>query len=165
MGRRLSDEERAHRIVNKVHVRTLSSHGRCKLCKEKIKRGEKSLRYFDIVYGRKQEVGICLQCADKLWEHAEDAAAQVSAEIQKYREERDNVPSPAPPPNASTPQVDPPEEPPKACLVMPTIPDEAVPDQILAYSQERIEQLEANRRDLMNEMFGEDPEEKPGEKC
>jgi hypothetical protein len=84
---RLKDDVRAQRIVGNVHVRVLGGQGKCKTCKKAIKKGERSLRYNEVVYGRKQEVGICLACASKIWHHAEAVVGRISAILQEYAEE------------------------------------------------------------------------------
>lgn len=87
MGRKLSDAERAHRIVNSVHIRTLGATGTCQLCKEKIPKGEKSLRYKTINRFRStlSEVGICMDCAARIWEHAEDMVGRVSMAVEAHK--------------------------------------------------------------------------------
>ncbi len=87
MGRKLSDAERAHRIVNSVHIRTLGATGTCQLCKEKIPKGGKSLRYKTINRFRStlSEVGICMDCAARIWEHAEDMVGRVSMAVEAHK--------------------------------------------------------------------------------
>lgn len=153
MGRRLSDEERGARLVGKIVVRELGSKGKCALCSGEIQKGSKSLRYTDIVYGRKTERGLCMPCASGLWIHAEEAVGKVSAEIQKYLEEN--------PQGANDEEDQEPEleadpqpkqvkkSPPSVSMVMLSgdekedIPDVALDD---------IEQLKSNREALLVEL-------------
>lgn len=90
MGRRLSEAERGARLVGKPHIRKLSRRGKCQHCKGAIQSGQPSLRYFDLVYSRKQEVGLCMPCARRLWTHAEDAVGRISNEMEKYQEEAED---------------------------------------------------------------------------
>lgn len=86
MGRRLSDEERAQRIVGSPYIRTLSATGRCQICKERIAKGGRSLRYTTISFNRKQEVGVCLPCASQLWHFAEIAVGKISVELEEFKD-------------------------------------------------------------------------------
>lgn len=86
MGRRLSNQERAHRIIGKVSVREMKAKGKCRLCKRAIAKGEKALRYMDVNphAGRKREVGICMDCAVVLWPYAEESIYKVSAAVEEH---------------------------------------------------------------------------------
>lgn len=147
MGRKLTPEERGRRLVGKVHIRELASHGKCQICKNRVSKGEKSLRYVEIVYGRKQEMGICMACASTIWQAAEDIVGRVSAEIQEYQESKGNqppestalvaavshpVPQLVPKPDTKPTLYDPPEDTP----------------------EDHVAEVAQNRETLMQEFFG-----------
>jgi hypothetical protein len=149
MGRRLSDEVRAHRIVGEVHVREMKGVGKCKLCKEAIPVGQKSLRYNEVVYGRKQESGICMDCAARLWQHAEEFLGKISAAIQEHVETR---PSPV-------------EEEPEVSLAAETAPPVSVvepvtfvpasqPDVFTPTVVDLAAEVRRSKKSLMEEFFG-----------
>lgn len=86
MPKRLSDEERAHRIVGRVELRHLKRKGKCAnaTCKAEIPKGGHSLRYMVTVHGRAQEVGICLDCIKRLWPHVEGIVGKISMMLEGH---------------------------------------------------------------------------------
>ena len=139
MGRKLTPEERGRRLVGKVHIRVLASHGKCQICKNRVSKGEKSLRYVEIVYGRKQEMGICMACASTVWQAAEDIVGRVSAEIQEYQESKGNQPPESTALVAAAPQPIP-----QLSLCSP--PEDTPEDHVAEVAK--------NRETLMKEFFG-----------
>ncbi|KKN80228.1 hypothetical protein LCGC14_0331970 [marine sediment metagenome] len=86
MPKRLSDEERAHRIVARVELRHLKRKGKCAnaTCKREIEKGGHSLRYMTVVHGRAQEVGICIDCIKRLWPHVEELVGKISMSLASH---------------------------------------------------------------------------------
>lgn len=151
MGRRLSDEERVRRIIGSVHVRTMAGQGKCQMCKSKVKRGEKSLRYTTIVYGRKQEVGICMTCTARVWKHAESLVGEISAIVEDFKDEADADADPEP-------DSDPIREERKSKLLVmspkPQQPAAPQPEPEPCCVVEEIRQEKAKREAMMREFFG-----------
>lgn len=147
MGRKLTPEERGRRLVGKVHIRELASHGKCQICKNRVPKGQKSLRYMELVFGRKQEVGICMGCASTVWPAAEDTVGRVSAEIQAYQESKGDQP---PEPAALVAEVQKPDPQPAPQTdtepVLRALPEPTPEDHVAEVAQ--------NRETLMKEFFG-----------
>lgn len=139
MGRKLTLEERGRLLVGKVHIRVLASHGKCQICKNRVSKGDKSLRYVEVVYGRKQEMGICMACASTVWQAAEDIVGRVSAEIQEYQESKGIQP-----PESTELVVATPQPVPQLALCSP--PEDTPEDHVAAVAK--------NRETLMKEFFG-----------
>lgn len=147
MGRKLTPEERGRRLVGKVHIRVLASHGKCQICKNRVSKGEKSLRYVEVVYGRKQEMGICMACASTVWQAAEDIVGRVSAEIQEYQESKGDQPPESTALVAAAPQPVPQPV---------SHPDpKPVPHALQEWTPEdHVAEVAQNRETLMKEFFG-----------
>jgi hypothetical protein len=92
MGRKLTDTERAHRIVNKIEFRKLQGRGKCALCKEPIPAGQPSLRYHAVTFGRSAETGICVNCVENLWPLVEDHFKRVAGQIESFINDRRGPP-------------------------------------------------------------------------
>ncbi len=89
MGKRLTDNDRAFRMISRPNLRKLQRKGRCftSICRRDVAKGEHSLRFMTVVHGRSQEVGICSDCIGRIWPEVEDIVGRLSLEVDEMRRE------------------------------------------------------------------------------
>ncbi len=66
MGKKLTDEDRARRIVGEVHVRELAGRGKCKICKQTVPVCEMAVKAIPLGdgYWRPDNAAHCVHCAE-----------------------------------------------------------------------------------------------------
>lgn len=86
MGKKLSNEIVARRMMANIHVREMNGTGKCKRCSSPIPKGSYSLRYESPIgfTGKMGETGICMACAAELLPNIEEIIGKISMEIEKH---------------------------------------------------------------------------------